>query len=90
MCIRDSNNDKEYAFYEINANVEKARGGYDTVVNAFGITSNKVATAAGAGNAGNAIADDAVIFALVGGDDAKVYTGKQVKDAATGLSLIHI
>ena len=84
MYYYEVNNDKEYAFYEINANVEKTLAGYDTVVNSFGITSNKVATAAGAGNTGNAIADDAVIFALVGGDDAKVYTGKQVKDAATG------
>ena len=84
MYYYEVNNDKEYAFYEINANVEKTLAGYDTVVDSYGITSNKVATGVGAGNTGNAIADDAVIFALVGGDDAKVYTGKQVKDAATG------
>ena len=73
MYYYEVNNDGEYAFYAPTA----ANTGYDVVANIGGLgTDGKTETNE------YAIADDAVVFALVGGDDAKVYTGKQVKDAA--------
>ena len=76
MYSYDVNNDDEYLLTELDTKVESSLAGYDKALNSNGITSGKVAN--------TAIADDAVVFAMIGANDAKVYTGKQVKDAAEG------
>ena len=57
---------------------ESTLAGYDSAKNIGGVNNTTGKTATNA----YAIADDAVVFALIDGDDAKVYTGKQIKDAA--------
>ena len=71
------NNDDEYSLFSMNEDMEgNDIAGYDEYIdNSNGdVDGNKVK--------GKAIADDAVVFALIdNGDDAAVYTGKTVKDA---------
>ena len=76
MYSYDINNDDEFILTELDQDVESTLAGYDRVETSTGVTSSKVA--------GTAIADDAVVFAMIGENDAAVYTGKQVKDAADG------
>ena len=64
------NNDGEYAFTDPTPN----NTGYDAVVDWDDGINNKSVN-------NISIADEAVIFALINGDDAEVYTGKTVKDA---------
>ena len=76
MYSYDINNDDEFLLTELDDDDESTLAGYDNAYASTGITSGKVAN--------TAIADDAVVFAMIGANDAKVYTGKQVKDAAEG------
>ena len=75
MYYYEVNNDDEYALYEVD---EDTLVGYDEYNETNGLVRN--------GRIGNkTIADDAVVFALIGGNDAAVYTGKTVKDADENL-----
>ena len=74
MYSYEINNDGEYALTELDADIPATLAGYDDVVDSNGVTDNRAG--------GYTISDSAVVFALIGGDDADVYTGAQVKDAA--------
>ena len=74
MYYYTTNNDGEYLLTVLADNGEKA--GYDKVVDDANGISNKNSFG------GQTIADEAIVFALVGDDDAKVYSGKAIKDAA--------
>ena len=74
MYYYTTNNDGEYLLTVLADGAEMA--GYDKVVNDPNGISNKNSFG------GQTIADEAIVFALVGGNDAKVYSGKAVKDAA--------
>ena len=74
MYSYEINNDGEYALTELDADIPATLAGYDDVVASNGVTNNRAG--------GYTISDSAVVFALIGGDDADVYTGAQVKDAA--------
>ena len=74
MYYYTTNNDGEYLLTVLADGAEMA--GYDKVVNDTDGIDNKNSFG------GQTIADEAIVFALVGGDDAKVYSGKAVKDAA--------
>ena len=69
-------NDGDYSLFTLGTeNTDESRVGYDWYDNDVdrGVTDSKID--------GHMIADDAVVFALIGGDDAAVYTGKTIKDA---------
>ena len=75
MYHYDINNDDEYSLTSLVDGGEMA--GYDRVVtDDNGINKAKSDKTYG----GRTIADDAVVFALIGNDDADVYTGKDIKD----------
>ena len=76
MYSYDINNDDEFILTALDDAKEATLAGYDHAYASTGVTDNKVAN--------TAIADDAVVFAMIGENDAAVYTGKQVKDAADG------
>ena len=73
MYYYEINNDGEYAFYDLVNGGKMA--GYEAVGTAddIGIVDSKIN--------GVAIADEAIVFVLIGNNDAEVYTGKTVKDA---------
>ena len=70
-----TNNDDEYLLTVLGTDANQEDAGYENVVtDTDGID--------GEDSFGKrTIADEAIVFALVGGDDAKVYTGKTIKDA---------
>lgn len=72
------NNSNEYSFTTLGGNVLAGYDGYEDDFDGMDSGENKYG--------GHIIADDAIVFALIqknnGGYDAKVYTGKSVKDAA--------
>ena len=74
MYYYTTNNDGDYLLTVLADGAEMA--GYDKVVTDTDGIDNKNSFG------GQTIADEAIVFALVGGDDAKVYSGKAVKDAA--------
>ncbi len=71
MYYYEINNDGDYAFY----NLTPARNAGYEGVNTWngGVVNDRVN--------GTAIDDDSIVFALLAGNDAKVYTGRTVKDA---------
>ena len=73
----DINNDDEWSFYELGKGANEKDAGYDDVIdNTKGVTGSRAA--------GYTIADEAIVFAFIndnGSYDAKLYTGKTVKDA---------
>ena len=67
-------NDGDYSLYPLSNDNDTTKVGYETVVNYNdGIVNNRVND--------TAIADEAVVFVLIDGNDADVYSGKAVKDA---------
>ncbi len=73
MYYYEVNNDGEYALYDIKKGTKTDAGYGDVGENKEGIVNNKVG--------GSPIADDAIVFVYVEDNDAKMYTGKAVKDA---------
>ena len=70
-----TNNDDEYLLTVLGTDANQEDAGYENVV-----TDNDGID--GEDSFGKrTIADEAIVFALVGGDDAKVYSGKTIKDA---------
>ncbi|MBS6641781.1 MAG: hypothetical protein KH295_12150, partial [Clostridiaceae bacterium] len=77
MYSYEVNNDGEYELTTLIAGNQATLAGYDEVVASDGIVNERYVGTPDE----YAIADDAVVFALIGGDDAEVYTGEQIKDA---------
>ena len=69
------NNDGDYSLFTLSNASSTDRAGYDSYV------PNAGGKVAGSKIDKYMIADDAVVFALIGGDDAAVYTGKTIKNA---------
>ena len=75
MYLYSIDNDGDYTLYPMNETMSgRDIAGYDSYVdNNEGVQGSKVQ--------GYMIADDAVVFALIGDNDAAVYSGKTIKDA---------
>ena len=75
MYYYTTNNDDEYILTVLGNGANQEDAGYENVeADKNGIDDNNRF-------GGRTIADEAIVFALVGGDDAEVYTGKAIKDA---------
>ena len=79
MYYYDINNDGDYILTTLSA---AQTAGYDTVA----ADNNGIDKANGDKTYGTrTIADEAVVFAMIGANDAKVYSGKAVKDVVSAL-----
>ena len=75
------NNDDEYELTVLANDGELA--GYDKIIDTDGLVATNHNKVEAESDTDYTIADDAVVFAMIGDDDADVYTGQQVKDATS-------